>query len=149
MARVNVKVVRNRASKLKGLSEEVIKGVKKAVRVAGTTVRNDAILSIAQGSKSGVVYRKYNPSRVHKASAAGEAPATDTGYLVSNINLVMDTDGLGCSVDSRADYSSFLEFGTSKMSARPFLQPALEQNKNSIQYQVWKATKDALKKGDI
>lgn len=147
MARVNVKVVRNRASKLKGLSQEVIKGVKKAVRVAGTTVRNDAILSIAQGAKTGRVYTRGNVS--HQASAAGEAPATDTGYLVGNINLVMDADGLGCSVDSRADYSSHLEFGTRKMAARPFLQPALEQNKNSIQYQVWKATKDALKKGGI
>lgn len=147
MARVNVKVVRSRASKLKGLSSEVIKGVKKAIRIGGTTVRNDAILSIAQGSKSGRVYARGNVT--HRASAAGEAPATDTGYLVSNINLVMDADGLGCVVDSRADYSSHLEFGTSKMAARPFLQPALEMNKQKISYQVWKATKEALKKGEI
>lgn len=145
MARVNVKVVRSRASKLKGLGNDVVSQVKKAIRIGGTTVRNDAILSIAQGSKSGRVYNRGGVS--HRASAAGEAPASDTGYLVSNINLVMDGDGLGCTVDSRADYSSHLEFGTSQMSARPFLQPALEANKQKISYQVWKATKEALKKG--
>lgn len=44
----------------------------------------------------------------------------------------VDADGFGASVESRADYSSFLEFGTSKMAARPFMQPALEENKPKI-----------------
>ena len=40
--------------------------------------------------------------------------------------------GLTANVESRADYSAFLEFGTSKMGARPFLQPALEENRAKI-----------------
>ena len=44
----------------------------------------------------------------------------------------MDADKLGGSVESRADYSGFLEFGTSTMQARPYLQPALEENKPKI-----------------
>jgi HK97 gp10 family phage protein len=95
-------------------------------------VRNTAVQSINQGAKSGVVYDLYNPRRTHKASAAGEPPATDTDFLASNIVLDVDADGLGASVESRADYSSFLEFGTSKMAARPFMQPALEENKPKI-----------------
>ena len=41
-------------------------------------------------------------------------------------------DRLGASVESNADYSAALEFGTSKMSARPFMQPALEENRPKI-----------------
>ena len=65
-------------------------------------------------------------------SAAGEPPKTDEGILASNIVLKIDTNGLGVDVESRADYSEGLEFGTSKMAARPFMQPALEENKPKI-----------------
>jgi HK97 gp10 family phage protein len=106
--------------------------LKKLVGRAGNLVRNTAVESIAQGAKSGVVYELYNPRRTHKSSAAGEPPASDTGFLVNNIFLNVDSDGLGASVESRAAYSVFLEFGTSKMSARPFMQPALEENKAKI-----------------
>ena len=99
---------------------------------AGNLVRNTAVTSIQQGAKSGVVYEKYNPRRTHRASAAGQPPATDTGFLVNNIVLKIDGDKLGAGVESRADYSAFLEFGTSKMAARPFMQPALESNKRKI-----------------
>jgi HK97 gp10 family phage protein len=93
---------------------------------------NTAKQSIQQSSSSGVTYEKYNPRRTHTASSAGNPPNTDTGFLVSNIHAVIDPDRLGGSVESRADYSGFLEFGTSKMKARPYLQPALEENKPKI-----------------
>ena len=105
---------------------------KQLVGRAGNLVRNTAVSSIQQGAKSGVIYQKYNPRRTHRASSAGQPPATDTGFLVNNIGLKIDSDGLGASVESRADYSVFLEFGTSKMAARPFMQPALESNKSKI-----------------
>jgi HK97 gp10 family phage protein len=93
---------------------------------------NTAKQSIQTNSGGGRTYEKYNPKRTHTASSAGNPPNTDTGFLVSNIHVVLDIDGLGGSVESRADYSGFLEFGTSKMQARPYLQPALEQNKPKI-----------------
>jgi len=130
MARVTTKIIR------KPRTASVIKdyegNVKALVGRAGNLVRNTAVQSINQGAKSGVTYEKYNPRRTHTASAAGEPPATDTGFLVNNIFLDVDNDGLGASVESRADYSQALEFGTSKMSARPFMQPALEENKPKI-----------------
>jgi HK97 gp10 family phage protein len=93
---------------------------------------NTAKQSIQQHGSSGATYEKYNPRRTHTASSAGNPPNTDTGFLVSNIHAVIDPDRLGGSVESRADYSGFLEFGTSKMKARPYLQPALEENKPKI-----------------
>ena len=51
---------------------------------------------------------------------------------MQNIRLTLDADNLGASVESGANYSEALEFGTSKMAARPFLQPALEANRPKI-----------------
>lgn len=87
---------------------------------------NTAKTSIQQHQSKGRTYGK------HTASVAGNPPNSDTGFLASNIFMVLDADKLGGAVESRADYSGFLEFGTSKMGARPYLQPALEENRPKI-----------------
>lgn len=134
MSRVSVRAVRK--TKISGYSLEATKGLRRAISRAAVMVQKTAVESIQQGAKSGVQYRKYNPNRVHRASAAGEPPASDTGFLANNIMFQVDADGLGASVDSRAGYSSFLEFGTRDMAARPFMQPALEENKKAIKAMV-------------
>ena len=131
MTRVSTRVVRKKRM-LDKYEKGALNGIRRAVALGAVNVQREAVKSIQEGGKSGVVYQKYNPRRVHQASAAGEPPASDTGLLASNISLDIDPDGLGASVDSRADYSSFLEFGTSKMAARPFMQPALEMNRKKI-----------------
>lgn len=130
MARVTTRVTSK--PRYNSVKSQYMADVKALVGRAGNLVRNTAVQSIQQGAKSGVIYEKYNPRRTHRASAAGQPPATDTGFLVNNIGLKIDYDGLGASVESRADYSVFLEFGTSKMAARPFMHPALESNKSKI-----------------
>lgn len=132
MARVTAKVVRK--PRQRALEKQYERNIKQLIGRAGNLVRNTAVQSINQGAKSGVTYELYKPRRTHTASSAGQPPATDTGFLVNNIVITMDTadKGLSVNVESRADYSSFLEFGTSKMSARPFMQPALEENRAKI-----------------
>ena len=75
--------------------------------------------------------KRYNPRRTHQASAPGQAPASDTGNLVSQI-IVRPKNPDEVAVESNALYSSFLEFGTSKMLARPFLFPATERSRPKI-----------------
>ena len=87
---------------------------------------NTAKTSIQQHQSKGRTYGK------HTASVAGNPPNSDTGFLANNIFMVLDADKFGGAVESRADYSGFLEFGTSKMGARPYLQPALEENRPKI-----------------
>lgn len=130
MAGIKVKVTRK--PRTRQVVKEYTSDAKQLVGRAANLVRNTAVNSILQGAKSGVTYSKYNPRRTHTASAAGEPPASDTGYLANNIHLTIDVDGLGASVESRADYSSYLEFGTTKMAARPFMHPALEENRPVI-----------------
>ena len=131
-------------AKLKKQATATAKNLQRAVRVAGNETRNEAVKSISQNPRAGAEVTRYNPKRTIKISAGGDPPAGDTGFLANNIFLVMDNDGFGAEVESRADYSVFLEFGTRDMAARPFLQPALEQGRAKFKRLFTKAVKDGI-----
>ncbi len=77
--------------------------------------------------KTGREYaRGVNNDKVHRASAPGEAPATDTGGLV--ISIYNESRGkYAKAIGSRLDYAYYLEFGTFKMAKRPSWIPAVER----------------------
>lgn len=110
--------------------------LKQVIKLAGQDVRNEAVQSIHQHSSSGDTYEKYNPRRTHTAAETGNPPNTDTGYLASNIFLSFKNNGLTAEVESRAEYSAFLELGWTTPTGRfvqfPFLQPALDQVRPKI-----------------
>lgn len=47
--------------------------------------------------------------------------------------------------NSEIFYGKFIEFGTSKRAAHPFLQPAYEKNKNNIKEIIAETLKEGLK----
>jgi len=77
--------------------------------------------------KTGVIYsRGKNNDIKHQASKEGEAPATDTGALVSSIyNESRGT--YSRAIGSRLDYAYYLELGTFKMKPRKSWLPAVER----------------------
>lgn len=122
--RINAKTSRINKSRIVMAKYE--KEVEAIIQRGANLVRNSAVKSIQQHGSSGNTYGN------HTASAPGQPPNSDTGYLASHIFIDMDNDSKGASVESQADYSEALEFGTSKMAARPFMQPALEENRKRI-----------------
>ena len=143
---VRLKVV-NKSDFDKGLDlkqAKVLYNIKKIVRVTANDVRNTAVESILQNPRAGDTVTRYNPKRTIRISKEGDPPAGDTGFLASNIHLVVDADQLGASVESRAKYSEALEFGTKDMRPRPFMQPALEQGKRKYKEMFKKAVKDSI-----
>ena len=124
--KMSVRVVR-RNKKYVQTKKQIRSQVQEIITFGLNGTRNTAITGITQGKKSGAVR-----SDGSIASAVGEFPATDTGFLQSNIVVKRDPDGLGGDVESRADYSAPLEFGTKNMGARPFMQPSLEENRPKI-----------------
>lgn len=116
--------------------------VDEAVRRGAVMIMNDSTRSIAQGVHTGKTYKRGN--KTHKASAPGEAPATDTGTLVKSIQSLKSIYGDGWLVGSNLDYARFLEFGTKNMGARPWLIPALEKNRSTIYKSIQTAMKAAL-----
>jgi HK97 gp10 family phage protein len=96
-------------------------------------IRNAAVKKIMNGPKTGIVYTDGNIS--HRASAPGQAPANDLGNLQSSINIVAATPARRCEAQvlARAPYAQWLEFGTTKMNARPFLAPSAAENARKCQ----------------
>lgn len=66
------------------------------------------------------------------ASKRGEAPHKLTGRLRASIAQSVDADALKATIGTNLAYGKFLELGTSKMPARPFLRPAVERNKDQL-----------------
>ena len=123
--------------------DERLRGSEKQIRKAMTRstilVQKTAVESILSGGKSGDIVQKYNPRRTHQQSAPFEPPASDTGFLAASISQQVTKESVDRgipvivgSVMASAEYAIHLEFGTSNMEPRPFLQPALEANKQKI-----------------
>ena len=135
--KVSVKIDRE-GKNLTGISDDIRKKLKQVIAYGINATRNTAVDNILRGAKSGETYVKYNPRRTHQASASGQFPASDTGFLANNIITNMQGNGLEGEVISQAEYSQYLEYGTSKMGARPFMQPSLEQNRPKIRARLRK-----------
>lgn len=109
--------------------------VKEYVTRGTMMVQNTAKESILKGG-TGRTYEKYEPRRTHTASAPNQPPASDTGFLASQITMDVSVKSNGTVVGqiiSSAPYSKALEFGTTQMTERPFMQPALEKNRRKIE----------------
>lgn len=83
-------------------------------------VKNYARLSM-ETPKHGREYRRGK--KIHVASAPGEPPAIDMGYLANSIQTKR-IQPLLWHVTVGAAYGYILEFGSRKMAARPFMRPA-------------------------
>jgi len=143
--KINVKNLKKVMSQLGRLNKDLEQPFQEVVKGGGQLIRAEAVKSIQSGAKSGIVYEKYNPRRSHRASAPGQAPASDTGNLVSKIRVKQKNPNTTI-VESGADYSAFLEYGTSKMQPRPFLFPAFVKSKEKITQAVFKRVVTAIER---
>ena len=139
-ARVNPARV-NRA--FRKLPERLTASTRKAIRKGGLMIRATATVSLRQPGKG----RLYIRGAVrHRASAPGDPPASDTGRLLGSIEMVLLDGGLAAEIGTALDYGRFLEFGTSKMAARPFLRPAWERHRKQIVNDVANEMNKALRR---
>ena len=77
----------------KRLENDAMKELRKKMTRSVMLVHGTAVESIQRGSKSGKTYKLTNPKRTHTASAPGEPPATDTGFLASSITHQVKKQG--------------------------------------------------------
>lgn len=103
-------------------------GAQLALREIGIQLRNIIVRDLSR-SGSGVVYHG------HRASAPGQAPATDTGSYKNSWNFQVSTNRFGgeAAVGTGDKRGPWLEFGTRRMAARPHLRPAVQGFTSSIQ----------------
>jgi len=112
--------------------------IKQAVYAGALDVHRHAIEAIS-APKSGVLVKVSKTGRPHKRSAAGEAPAVETGRLKTSLHVTASSDKAEAEVVAPTSYAVHLEFGTRDMRMRPFLKPALDDNREQIKERVLRA----------
>lgn len=97
-----------------------------ALESAGLSIRNVAVVEI-QSAASGESYVRYAPKRHGTASSPGDPPHTDSGNLVNQIQVQRFANYVDVGIiGDGALYGKWLEYGTNRIIARPWLAPALQ-----------------------
>lgn len=123
-------------AKLSGkLSEQAVRNVGAALFAGGEEIRAEASHLITEGAVSG---------NNHVPSLPGEPPNEDTGTLRTHIETTQIAP-LKVEVSSNAPYAAALEFGTSKMSERPYMRPATQRKREAVVDLVRQAVNRATK----
>ena len=136
---------------------EINTEIKKMIQKKGRGVTyyripgDDGLMRVYAGNpedgKLAAIFRadgKQNLSGMHQASAPGDAPATDTGTLVSSVYFEQ-TNKLTATIGSRLAYAYYLEFGTRKIAARPAWVPATEKGRLKLVKRIDAALRKAAK----
>ena len=83
-------------------------------------------------------------------AARAKAPRGATGNLAAGVAVRPAKRGAWVRVDAVADddreYAGHVEYGTSRMPARPFLRPAVDGNRSKVLRTIADALHDALVK---
>lgn len=128
MADIELEGVDEILNKLQQIGNNISRLENKALKNAAQPVLDDAKSSNAFNDRSGNLRKNLKISSIKSKEGMK--------YVLVGIDK---------SDNSKIYYGKFLEFGTSKMSARPFMQPAYEKNKDNIQKNIAETLKEGLK----
>jgi phage gpG-like protein len=129
-------------AEMRRIGKEAADGVAKAVTATALEINTGVKKLIQRGPKTGRTYTRRGIE--HTASAPGEAPATDTGTLASSVYFEQ-SDKLTATIGSRLAYAYYLEFGTTRIAARPAWVPETELGQKKLQERVTASLKRATK----
>ena len=143
--RVEVQNTQAVADALRKYGKDAEREIGRAIDKMGLAVTSDVKRKIQRGPKTGKIYKRKNKD--HQSSRGindmSEAPATDTGLLVSAGQFYTNKiNPMTIEIGSRSAYAGYLEFGTKKMTKRPAWIPSIEQNR--AKFNDW--IEDALRK---
>jgi HK97 gp10 family phage protein len=142
----NVEGLNSLLKKLQNLDTESKKSINAEIFKAVNKMKNSTIDAI-QTPSEGRAYKRRG--KTHIASKPGEAPNIDTGILlksiIADISPNIFTGIMGVRNREALKYALYLEFGTSKMAARPFLKPSFNKHKKEAKEKILNAIKQALR----
>lgn len=126
MASIELQGVDEILNKLQSIGVNVGKLENKALRNAAKPVLEDA--KVNAPVRTGKLKKGLKITRVKKKEGVK--------YILVGVDR---------GDNSEIFYGKFIEFGTSKMTARPFMQPAYEKNKDNIKRTIAETLKEGLK----
>lgn len=129
---------------IENTGEATRRGLRQGMFRSGHTLIKAASQEILHGNKTGITYIRRDRAgrrRRHQASAPGETHANMTGTLRRSLSFQLTgvtqiEFGYGVSAGNSApEYAAFVEFGTTRMRARPSLLNTLNaQQGNLVQH---------------
>ena len=140
--RIEIKGDKEFADLISKMRKELPKRLDAALFTGSLDTMNEAKKSIQAHQSSGNVYQRGNIT--HTASQAGSPPNSDTGNLVKNITIQKLKNGYDVGSRKGAPYGVALEFGTSKMAARPWLTPAFRKAMDLLKVKMVKRLKEKI-----
>lgn len=126
---------------IKDIPDLTRRGLRQGMFKAGQGLISEANREILKGAKTGVIYLRRDRAgrrRRHMSSAAGETHANISGTLRKSLSFQLRGAseiefGYGVSSGNEApEYAKFVEFGTTKMKARPTLNNALKAEQGNM-----------------
>lgn len=129
--------------KLNALPAAAKQAIDDALLASAAELHQVVVNNVQRNSGSGRRYKRGQ--RTHVASAPGEYPNTDTGALVNSMRFERRGD-LHWVWLAGIFYAKLLEFGTSRMAARPFARPSWKKVEPRSQKRVRSAVQTAIKK---
>lgn len=131
-------------AKLASLPAKLQKPISNALLASAGEMEGYAVKKIQTNSGTGREYKRGK--RIHIASSPGEYPNSDFGGLVDS--MFSEPRGpLEAVWGARNIYAKYLEFGTSRMAARPIMRPTLRALQDKAAQLVKSAIDEALKHG--
>lgn len=139
---VKVEGLRDLGERMKGLSEQMNNRIARAATAAGAVViRNAAQLKVPVDT--GNLKKNIIVKRLPK----GESSLTSEHIVTvrqGKLTAKQKDKGL-----QDAYYGKFVEYGTAKMPARPYLRPAYDQNKEKAVQAIKDRIEKRLNKADV
>ena len=130
------------------------------IAILGTEEFRDFVNLFTKEARRKVNIAIVQGAHMIEASAKKYVPV-DTGNLKSKITVIKRDEAgrfVGkvtgeqiiseVKVLANTNYAAYLEYGTKKMNAQPYMQPALNENKNKIRAHVVNAVEEA-KRSDM
>lgn len=131
--KANIADARDAARNLGGMLAAIDVGGEKGLEDVGVHLTNKIKLKVTNRAPTGRLYKR-GKRRYHRASAPGEPPAVDFGQYRASWTWATGSEGSRrfVAVGTAQKRAPYLEFGTSKMKARPHVRPVMREEASSI-----------------
>jgi HK97 gp10 family phage protein len=102
--------------------------VRTSVRIEGMPALRKALLQVSQEGRK-TVQREVLRATLAVQRRAKQLCPVDTGRLRNSIAVELEEGGMNGAVGTNVKYAPFVEFGTSRTPAQPYLLPAFEEER--------------------
>lgn len=96
-----------------------------------------AVRTVVQKNGSEMQKKAQKKAPVGTPQSTG-IPNYKGGTLKKSIGLEITNGGLTATVEPTADYAAYVELGTRKMNAKPYLKPAFDEQKEKFKSDMQK-----------